>query len=163
MIQYRDETIINASPERVFWFLTNIDKLYKEWHMKDHVFCHTLFGSLDKKGSIIHFFEWVGGFPLYLIAQTSKMEKDHYIEYVPVFPLSLLRLGFGSFQIEKISDRESKLIAYVEAGYKLPVIGEALDWLVRKMISFEAIRRHMKEEGENIQKYLERKYGLFCN
>jgi hypothetical protein len=156
MITFKDETIINAPPERVFWFLTNIDKLYKEWHPKDHVFCHTLYKSLDQKGSIVHFFEWIGGFPLYLVALTTKVEKNHYIEYVPVFPLSLLKLGFGSFQIEKISEKESKLTAYVEGGYKLPVIGSALDWLVRKMISFEAIRRHMKEEGENIKKYLER-------
>lgn len=156
MILFKDETIINASPERVYYFLTHIDKLYKQWHAKDHVFCHTLYGQLGKKGSVVHFFEWIDGFPLYLIAQTSKIEKDRYFEYVPVFPFSLLKLGTGFFTIEKMSDKETKLTAYIEGGYKLPIIGPLLDFIVRKAISFDAIEKHMKEEGENIKKYLEK-------
>jgi len=155
MISFKDETIIMAPPERVYHFLTHIDTLYKQWHTKDHVFCRVLYGSIDKKGSVMHFFEWVGRFPLYLIAKTTKAEKNSYLEYAPVFPLSLLKLGMGSFTIEKISDKETKLIAYVGVGYDLPVIGLLLDFIVKKLISFGAIRKHMKEEGENIKKYLE--------
>ena len=156
MIRFTDETIINASSDKVFYFLTHIDRLYKKWHSKDHIFCHALIGSLDRKGSMVHFFEWIGHFPLYLIAQISKVDKDHYIEYLPVFPFSLLRLGYGSFTIEKISNNEIKLVAYVEGGYNIPVIGSFLDFIVRKLISFDAIKKHMNEEGENIKRYLEK-------
>lgn len=156
MIQFRDETTIMASPDKVYYFLTHIDKLYKEWHPRDHVFCHVIYGSLSRKGSIVHFFEWIGGFPLYLVAQTTKVEENRYLEYVPVFPFSLLRLGSGSFTIEKISNKEVKLIAYAGGGYKVPIIGPSLDFIVRKLISFDAIQKHMKEEGENIKRYLEK-------
>lgn len=155
MILFKDETIITASPETVYYFLTHIDKLYKQWHPKDHVFCSTLYGSLDKKGSIIHFFEWIGRFPLYFIAKTTKAEKNSYLEYVPIFPLSLLKIGMGSFTIEKISDKKTKLVAYVGIGYDIPIIGPILDFILKRLISFDAIRKHMKEEGENIKKYLE--------
>jgi len=159
MIYFKDETIIKASPERVYYFLTHIDKLYKQWHPKDHVFLHAIYGAIDKMGSIVHFFEWINRFPLYLVVQTTKVEKNNYLEYGLVFPFSLLKLGMGSFKIEKISDEETKLIAYVEGGYNTPIIGPALDFLTRKAISFDAIRKHMKEEGENIKKYLENYTG----
>jgi hypothetical protein len=154
MIHFRDETIIESSPERVFYFLTHINKLYKIWHPRDHVFCHVLSGSMEKENSIIHFFEWVGKFPLYLIAQTVKVKRNCYLEYVPVFPFSLLRLGSGSFVIEKVSKNKCKLIASADGGYNLPIVGPFLDFVAQKIISFDAIRKHMKEEGENLNNYL---------
>lgn len=155
MIHFKEETIINASSEKVYYFLTHIDTLYKKWHPKDHVFCHGIHGSLNKKRSIVHFFEWIGGFPLYLIAQTTKVEENHFLEYTPVFPFSLLRLGTGSFTIEKISNNKVKLIARADGGYNAPIVGPSLDFIAKKLINFDAIRKHMKEEGENIKKYLE--------
>ena len=156
MIILRDETIIKTSPEKIYYFLTHIDKKYKIWHPKDHVFCQTLFGSIDKKGGVIHFFEWVGRFPLYLIAQTSSVEINSYLEMVLVFPFSLLNLGMGYFKIEEISKNESKLIAYFEGGHNSPIIGSLIDFLVKKLVNIEAATKHMKEEGENLKKCLEK-------
>jgi len=86
MISITDETIIDVPAEDIFNFLVNIDSLYKIWHPKDHIFCRVLSGSLSKKGCRFHFFEIIGGFPLYLMAKVTEVRENEYLEYVPAFP-----------------------------------------------------------------------------
>lgn len=150
MISIKEETIINTSPKNIFNFLVNIDSLYKVWHPKDHVFCKVLFGQLSKKGCRLHFLEIIGGFPLYLTAKITEVRKDEYLEYVPAFPFSLLKTGKAYFRIEKISDTQSKLIASVEYGNRI------FDKIANLFVKTELVKKHIREEGENIRSYLER-------
>ncbi len=153
MITIKEETIINVSPESIFNFLTRIDSLYKTWHPKDHVFCNVIYKDLNEHGCVFHFFEKVGGFPLYLIVRVSKIERNEYIEYKPIFPLSIFNLGMGSFTIERTSDKLSKLTARVEYGNRIAL----LDKIFQLFVKTEAIRKHLKEEGQNLKIYLESK------
>lgn len=147
--------VIQSDAESVFHFLTNIDSLYKVWHPRDHVFCGVLFRTIDRKGCIFHFLENFGRFPLYLIVKVTKIEQGRYIEYEPIFPLSLFKLGYGYFKIERISASRSKLIAYVQWGWTLPVIGPLFDVIVEKIVMKVLVEQHMKEEGDNLKNYVE--------
>ncbi len=151
MIVIKEETIIHASAQRVFYFLTHIDALYKIWHPKDHVFCHSIYKKLNDRGCIFHFLETIGGFPLYLIIMVSKIEKNKYIEYKSIFPFSLFSLGMGYFSIETITQNTSKLTAYVEYGNNVRLLDKIIYFFVKPIL----VRNHIREEGENIKKYLE--------
>lgn len=151
MITIKEETIINVPAKSVFEFLINIDSLYKIWHPKDHVFCKTIFGSLSEKGCRFHFLEIIDGFPLYLMAKVTEIRENEYLEYVPSFPFSLLKTGKAYFKIEKISDNQSNLIAYVEYGNNF------FDKIANFLIKTSAVKKHIEEEGESLKKYLEQK------
>ena len=151
MISITEETIIDVPAKDIFNFLVNIDSLYKIWHPKDHIFCRVLSGSLSKKGCRFHFLEIIGGFPLYLTAKVTEVRENEYLEYVPAFPFSLLKTGKAYFRVEKISDNQSGLVAYVEYGNKF------FDKIANFLVKTSAARKHIKEEGENLKKYLERK------
>lgn len=151
MISIAEETIVNVPAKDVFNFLVNIDSLYKIWHPKDHVFCKVLSGSLSKKGCRFHFLEIIGGFPLYLTVRVTEVRENEYLEYVPAFPFSLLKTGKAYFRIESISDNQSKLIAYAEYRNKF------FDKIVNLLVKTFAIKKHIREEGENLKIYLEKK------
>ena len=151
MISITEETIVDAPAKDVFNFLVNIDSLYKIWHPKDHIFCKVLSGSLSKKGCRFHFLEIIGGLPLYLVAKVTEVRENEYLEYVLAFPFSLLKTGKAYFQIEKISDNKSRLIAYVEYGNKF------LEKIANFLVKTPSVKKHIQEEGENVKKYLERK------
>lgn len=149
MISITEQTTINAPAKDIFNFLVNIDSLYKIWHPKDHVFCRVLSGSLAKKGGRFHFLEIINGFPLYLTAKITEARENEYLEYVPAFPFSLLKTGKAYFKIQKISDGQSKLIAYAEYGNKF------FDKIANFLVKTSAAKKHIVEEGENLKKYLE--------
>lgn len=153
MITIKEETIINVNPESIFNFLTRIDSLYKTWHPKDHIFCNVIYKDLNEHGCVFHFLEKVGGFPLYLIVRVSKIERNEYIEYKPIFPLSIFNLGMGSFTIERVSDKLSKLTAYVEYGSGVPL----MDKIIQRFVKTAVIKNHIHEEGQNLKNYLEHK------
>ena len=151
MITIKEVTIIKTSQENIFNFLTSIDSLYKTWHPNDHVFCKSIYKDLNERGCLFHFLETIGGFPLYLILIVSKIKKNEYIEYRPIFPLSVFNLGKGSFAIERVSDELSKLTAYVEYGNHFGL----LDKILQLFVKTEMLKKHIEEEGQNIKNYLE--------
>ena len=62
-----------------------------------------------------------------------------------------LKTGKANFQIEKISDNQSRLIAYVEYGNKF------FDKVANFLVKTSAAKKHIQEEGENIKRYLEQR------
>ena len=151
MIIIKEETIIEAKPESIFNFLTRIDTLYKTWHPKDHVFCRAIYKDLNQRGCIFHFLEIIGGFPLYLIVKVSKIKRNEYIEYKPTFPFSFFNLGMGYFSIESASENTSKLTAYIEYGNRIGLIDRISQFFIKTDIA----KKHIREESENIKRYLE--------
>ncbi len=80
-----------------------------------------------------------------------RFRESEYLEYVPSFPFSLLRAAKAYFQIENISNNKSKLIAHVEYGNNF------FDKIANFLVKTSAVRKHIKEEGENLKRYLEQK------
>ena len=154
MITIKEETILNVPAKSVFNFLTNIDYLYKKWHPKDHVFCKTIFGSLSKKGCVFHFLEKIGWFPLYGVVKVTQIQRDEYIEYEPVFPLSRLKIFKGYFAINSLAPDKSQLVAYVEYGDRFGIFDKIANLFVNPVL----VRKHIVEEGENLKNHLEAGY-----
>lgn len=149
MVAITEETKISVSAKDVFSFLVNIDTLYKTWHPESHIFCKVLIGTLTKKGCWFHFLEFINGFPIYTTAKITAVIDNEYIEYRNTFPFSVLISGKAYFKIEKITDSQTKLIAYVEYGNKY------FDSIANFFVKPTVVRNHMVEEGENLKKYLE--------
>lgn len=153
MIELVEKSVVEASPDKVFWFLTNIDKLYKHWHPKDHVFCKTLRGNISEQGAIYHFLEFLRFIPLYLVVQNILVEKNSRIECGLVFPFSLLRLGTGGFVIEEMADsNKSLLTAFVTIGNDSS-LGKLLDKVIYFLVPREVALNHMRDESKNISRY----------
>ena len=93
--------------------------------------------------------ETLGGKTFSLKYRLNRTEPEKYLEYGASGLLRPLRLASGSFTIEPFGSH-TKLVAQVHIGYKLPVI----DWLVRAFVNPAAIRQHMIEEGQNLNKAL---------
>ena len=153
MINIIEETIIGAPVEKVYKFMCNFDVLYKDWHPKSHIFCQTLYGSIDKPGSIVHFLEILGWLPLYLPVQITKVIPNQILEAEGIFPLSLLKLGRGGFYFKSVSKNKTKFTAYVHAGYN-GIFGNLLEKIIWSLVPKSLVLDHMREEGENIKKYL---------
>ena len=150
MFTLKDETIIYATPKAIFDYLTNVDTLYKSWHPRDHIFFRALKGDLKTEGSIVHFLEWLGRFPLYGVARISKIESDRYIEYELPYPFSRLKLGKAGFRIEPLNDAETKLTAHVAVetnGWT----GRIIDAIIFLLIPRRIMEKHIREEGENVK------------
>ena len=98
MINLAEETIINAPVEKVYKFLANFDKLYKTCH-PDHVFCFTLKGKIDKPGSLVHFLEFVGKFPLYLPIRITEVIPNKLLEAEIAPPFHFLKNRHWRIQV----------------------------------------------------------------
>lgn len=157
MVKIVKETIIEAKPEAVWEFLTNLEKNdnYRKWHPKDHIKLICLKGNLQDVGSIIYFEEHLGKFLLKLKYKITRSTiAPYYLEYVATFPLSLLHAGKAYFKIEPMGNTGSRLLAGAEYGYNIPFIGELLDDVIETKIKRKDIEKHMEEEGENIRQLL---------
>lgn len=152
-----EETTIKASQVVIWNFLVNLDKKdnYKKWHPQDHIKLIPLKGSLDKIGSIYYCEEKLGKFTLKIYFKVDKSIYLKYLEYSAAFPLSLLKAGRIYFKIKAFDKDTTKLIAYSEYGYDLPVLGLIVDKIIALFINKKDCVRHVQEEGENIKNILE--------
>lgn len=139
-----DSIKIKIPPEKVFDWLMNLDKHYKEWH-PDHL-SYTKETSGNGVGDSIRFEENLHGEPHTLRAKFTKIEKDRLIEYKCLFPMSII-CPKGSFVLEAGDD------ATVFTATLTFRFGWLLDRFMKKRT--EAMKMHMKEEGENLKKLLE--------
>jgi len=100
------------------------------------------------KGKISYFEESIGGELMKKRVIYTKIIPNQYIEFVPESRLIRIILRKMTFSIEP-SDSYCKLTAKVLIEWVGP--------LVRKLNKekFRAVRKHMREEGENLKKILE--------
>lgn len=151
MLKIKEEVIVEVPSQNVYYFLTHIDELYKIWHPKHHVFCKTLYKNLTETGCVFHFLEIIGGVPLYLVVKVSLIKNNQYIEYKPIFPVSIFNLGAGYFYIEAISENKTKLTAVVEFGDRFGL----LEKICQVFLKTSTLRQHIKDEGSYLKRYLE--------
>lgn len=142
-----DRTLIKAPPERIFGFFEHMDENYLAWH-PDHVAFRWTKGRGLEPGVEFYFEEHIGGKLLKKTVRFSKVAPFRYIEFEPTWWLMRLILPRFSFEIQP-QDRASLFIA------KIPVrTGPIGAWLNRR--EFDAVRQHMKEEGQNLKRMMER-------
>lgn len=146
MTTLKDSVGINRPPEVVFTWFAHLEENYRAWH-KDHVLARWIKGKNFEKGSVLYAEEYLGGKLEKLSFEITNCVPNELIEYKVLFPESIICSG-GSFSI-KPSNRGSVFTATLSFRF-----GELLLMFAGKRV--EAIRLHMKEEGENLKALLEK-------
>ncbi len=154
MITLKDSIEIEATPEKVFEWLVQRFKdkeSYQAWH-PDHVDIRWIKGEPLQEGSILYAEEYLHGDLHKLKFRVTKIVPNRRIEYRSLFPLSILAPG-NTFLIEPKG--ESSCIFTAMVRLRLP------GWLFKKLHKrhenkVEATEQHMKEEGENLKRALEK-------
>ena len=148
-----DSIKIKASPEKIFNFLTSLKdtESYKAWH-PEHVDIYWIKGEPLQEDSIVYAEEYLHGDLHKLKFRITRIVPNRLIEYQSLFPMSILSPG-NTFLIE--SKRDNSCIFTAKGSFRIP------RWLFKKLHKkhenkIEATEQHMKEEGENLKKALEK-------
>ena len=154
MITLKDSIEIKATPDKVFEWLVQRFKdkeSYQSWH-PDHVDIHWIKGEPLQEGSIVYAEEYLHGDLHKLKFRITKIVPNRVIEYRSLFPLSILAPG-NTFLIEPKGG--NRCIFTAMGSLRIP------RWLFEKLHKkhkgkIEATEKHMKEEGENLKRALEK-------
>jgi hypothetical protein len=148
-----DSIEVSVSPDKVFDFLHNLvdDESYRSWHPADHVTWRWLRGSPWQEGSIGYAEEYFDGKLHKLKFIVTKVIPGNEIAYAPFSRLLrryIPKMGFS------VATRDAGCIFTATIHGRLP-------WLPRLFAKkrleqgLASVKRHMKEEGENLKKILE--------
>lgn len=132
-------------PDKVFKWLKNLDKHYKEWH-PDHVKWINETGGLDE-GDIVYYEEYLHGELHKIRSKITKVEKNKRIEFKNLFPISII-CPKGSFIIKPRGDN---CIFTSTLSFRFGYI-----FLKLAKSRVEALKKHIREEGENLKRLLEK-------
>ena len=147
MLELRDSITIKRPPEVIYgWFKNNFVKDYKKWHPKDHILAKWIKGQGFEPGSVLYAEEHLGERTARLTFKLTKNIPDSLIEYKVLFPESIICSG-GSFLIE----------SHGEGSIFTATLTFRFGFILSKFLAkrINTLKRHMKEEGENLKKLLE--------
>jgi hypothetical protein len=145
----KDSIEMKTAPEKIFNALIKVfssEEYFKRWH-KDHVKCQWCKGKPFEIGSVLYIEEYLHGELHKMTFLGTKLEPNRKIEYRLFLPTSII-CPKGSFSIEPKGD---SCIFTATLSFRL-------GWLFSIVAKgrVEAIKKHMKEEGENLRKLLEK-------
>ncbi len=149
MINLKDSVEIKIAAERIFDGLIRVfssQEYFKRWH-KDHVKCQWRNGKPFDRGSVLYIEETLHGKLHKMKFLGTKVDPNRRIEYRLLFPTSIM-CPKGSFLIEP-KGKSCIFTATLSFRFGLLFSTFAKDRV-------EAIKTHMKEEGENLKELLEK-------
>jgi hypothetical protein len=146
---FQHTTSIISTPEDIFRFFEEMEKNYTRWH-PDHIRFEWAEGKGLKEGTICYFEETIAGEIKRQKVIYTKIIPNQQIEFTPVNRLNRIFLRKMTFEISDRGDH-CELTARVVLKWVGP--------LAKKINedTFDAMRKHMKEEGENLKRILEGK------
>lgn len=141
-----DEIWIRSTPEAFFDFFEKMEEHYTDWH-PDHRLFRWVDGRGVEEGVTFYFEEVIGGELMKKKVVFTRVEEARHLEFT--FTNRLLRLIMPriSFHAEP---KDDGILVTAEIHVRTGPIGA---WLNRR--EFDAVRRHMREEGENLKRILE--------
>jgi hypothetical protein len=142
----RDSIHIRAEPAAVTRFFEEMEGNYLRWH-PDHRLFRWEEGKGLAKGNVFCFEEVIGGKRMNKRVVFTRVEPNRHIEFTFVNRLLALILPRFVFRYEPEGDG---VRFTAEIHIRTGPVGA---WLNRR--EFEAVRRHMREEGENLKRLLE--------
>ena len=154
MIKIEDSIEIKAAPVEVYeWLVQRFEgkEAYQAWH-PDHVDVRWIKGQPLQEKSILYAEEYLLGNLHKLMFRITKIVPNKEIEYKPLFPLSIL-MPKNQFFMEPTGLNSCIFTA----------TGSLRAWpLFRKFGGkrLDAIKQHMKEEGENLKRNLENQKAI---
>ncbi len=141
-----DQIFIETTPEIIFRFFEEMDQNYTNWH-PDHLAFKWTKGKGLKPGVEFYFEEYIGGKLMKKTVRFTKIEPNRYIEFEPVWWLMRLFMPILSFEIKP---RRNGCLFIAKIPIRTGPLGA---WLNRR--EFNAVQKHMAEEGENLKKIAE--------
>ena len=149
MISLCDRIEIQTTPNQVFAWLERLPQEYRAWH-PDHVACLVIQGSMLEVGSVIECKEYLHGKLHSLRFRMTRVVPGKRVEFV------IEKMGKGAFEVQA-KDNLVIFVAELAIGSEYPVIGSAFDLMFSIIFQkrLDAMRQHMKEEGENLKAILE--------
>lgn len=153
-VLFIDSIEIRTTPDKVYDFLCNIvdDESYRAWHPKDHVTFRWLKGPPWQEGSIGYAEEYFIEKLHKLKFIVTKVVPNREISYVPFSRFLRRYVPKMGFSIEPKDD----------GCFFIATIHGRLPWLPRLIAKkrleegLASVKKHMKEEGENLKRILER-------
>jgi hypothetical protein len=148
-----DSVEIGVTPEKVFDFFLQIvdDASYHTWHPADHVALRWISGNPYEEGSVAYAEEYLHGKLHKLKFRISKIVPNREIEYAPLSRLLRIFFPKNRFEIEPTGDG---CIFTAKVHLRIGRIAKALAKR-RLEVGLSSVRKHMKEEGENLKRILE--------
>ena len=144
---------IKATPERIFGFLYGIvdNESYRKWHPDDHVAFRWIKGRPWEEGSVAYAEEYFHGKLHKVKFIVTKAIPHTRIEYAPLSRLLRIYFPKNTFVVE----RKKEMSVFTATGI-IRVGRLARVFAGKKLeIALSSARKHMKEEGENLQRILE--------
>jgi uncharacterized protein YndB with AHSA1/START domain len=145
------EVNINASPEKIWDFLINIETNYKAWHPGDHILFRWTKGAPFEKGSTFY------------AEQNMMGEKVKYNGRIPeCIPGEKITMQF-SFPLSLITDKIEMIVEGHDSNSTFKhVTYMKFKFLSRTLFKKQNIRllndmdAHVRAEGENMKKMIEK-------
>jgi hypothetical protein len=142
----QDVTQITTTPDRIFAFFEEMESNYTRWH-PDHILFRWVRGRGVQAGNRFYFEERINGHHQKKTFEFTRIEPNRHIEFAPTLRVIRWLMPRLIFHIDQHGDQCTFTAQiYVRTG----PIGARLN---RR--EFDAVRRHMREEGENIKRLLE--------
>ena len=141
-----DAVTIRTTPERIFEFFREMERNYPAWH-PEHVRFRWVAGRGLREGVVFSFEEHIAGKLLRKRVRFTRVEPGRHLEFAPTNPVFRLFLPRLLFHVEPEGDG-CRLTAEIHVR-----MGPLAAWLHRRELA--AVRRHMREEGENMKRLLE--------
>ena len=148
-----DSIEIKTTTEKVFNFLTSIvdDESYRAWHKDDHVCFRWLKGKPWTEGSVLYAEEFIHGKLHKFTFEITTIVPNKRIEYIPTS--CFIRKFFP--KNEFIMEQKGDICIFTASGtYRVGKLGKIF---FKKAIenSLSSVKKHMREEGENLKILLE--------
>jgi hypothetical protein len=150
-VTLQDTVEIRATPGRIFDFLVHLEENYTAWHPEDHVSFRWIKGNAWEEGSVAYTEEYLHGKLHKLKFLVTRMVPEREIAYAPLSRILRIYFPGNRFSIEPRGETSLfTATASIRVG-----------WLVKKFASgklehgLSSVRKHMKEEGENLKRILE--------
>lgn len=148
-----DSIEIHATPERIFGFFLQIvdDASYRAWHPEDHVAFRWIRGEPWQEGSAAYAEEYIHGKLHKFNFLVNKVVANREIELVPLS--RFLRIYFPRNTL--LIERRNASCVFTASGVLR--VGPLAKLLARNKLErgLSSVRKHMKEEGENLKRILE--------
>ena len=148
-----DSIEIKTTPEKIFNFFANLvdDESYRAWHPDDHVVLRWIEGQPWDEGSVVYAEEYIHGKLHKLKFVVTKVIPNREIEYAPVSWLLRRYFPKNTFSVEQ---KEGTCVFTATGTYR---IGWLVKTFAKKRLErgLSSVKKHMKEEGENLKRILE--------
>ena len=154
-ILINDSIEIQTTPMDVFRFFLQIvdDASYQVWHPEDHVAFRWIKGVPWQEGSVAYSEEYLHGKLHKFKFLINKVVADREIELVPLSRFIRIFFPWNRFSIEP---REGYCV-FTASGVMR--VGRLVRLLAGRKLDegVSSVRKHMKEEGENLKRILEKR------